>query len=240
MEQPTRVCAKCGVSKPLTAYAKASWCRDGRRGTCQECRTGGDKRQVSEKRCGACGNVKPVDEFWRRGSSPDGYHQACRLCLRAMKAAEYRRNKKAINARSRAHYEANRAERIARQTEWKKANPEKVAEYGRIGQQRHRVARTAATAAWRAENPDVAAEVWRRRRARLKNASVGAVDLDALWTGLCGICGEPLDRELKHPDPLSKSVDHIVPLAKGGAHEQTNLQWAHLVCNIRKGARPSD
>lgn len=35
---------------------------------------------------------------------------------------------------------------------------------------------------------------------------------------------------------MSKSLDHIVPLAKGGTHEQSNLQWTHLVENLQKGA----
>ena len=63
---------------------------------------------------------------------------------------------------------------------------------------------------------------------------------DSLWTGACGICSRPMDRDLRHPDPFSKSIDHIIPLALGGTHEAANLQWAHLICNIRKGARMPD
>lgn len=51
----------------------------------------------------------------------------------------------------------------------------------------------------------------------------------------CGICGEPVDRELKWPDPMSKSLDHVRPLAKGGHHVRTNCQLAHLSCNVSKG-----
>lgn len=46
-----------------------------------------------------------------------------------------------------------------------------------------------------------------------------------------------MDKQLKWPNPMSKSVDHTVPISRGGTHEQTNLTWAHLVCNMRKGAR---
>jgi len=42
---------------------------------------------------------------------------------------------------------------------------------------------------------------------------------------------------LAWPDPGSKSIDHILPLSKGGSHSQENVQWAHLVCNTRKGNR---
>lgn len=55
------------------------------------------------------------------------------------------------------------------------------------------------------------------------------------WT--CQICDEKVDPELRYPDPLSASLDHIVPLSKGGDHSQDNSQLAHLVCNFRKGNR---
>lgn len=53
---------------------------------------------------------------------------------------------------------------------------------------------------------------------------------------VCGLCGDPVDRELVWPDPMSASLDHVVPLSKGGAHTRENSQCAHLVCNVRKGA----
>jgi 5-methylcytosine-specific restriction endonuclease McrA len=31
------------------------------------------------------------------------------------------------------------------------------------------------------------------------------------------------------------SLDHLVPVSKGGAHIATNLRLAHLQCNIRRG-----
>lgn len=36
------------------------------------------------------------------------------------------------------------------------------------------------------------------------------------------------------------SVDHIVPLARGGSHSADNVQSAHLLCNLRKGARVNE
>jgi 5-methylcytosine-specific restriction endonuclease McrA len=33
------------------------------------------------------------------------------------------------------------------------------------------------------------------------------------------------------------TIDHIVPIAKGGKHVRENLQLAHKLCNQRKGAR---
>ena len=53
--------------------------------------------------------------------------------------------------------------------------------------------------------------------------------------GKCGICGDHIDTALKHPDPRSLSLDHIIPRSKGGSHSATNLQAAHLSCNVAKG-----
>ena len=54
---------------------------------------------------------------------------------------------------------------------------------------------------------------------------------------VCQICGDPVDGSLEHPDPMSATVDHIVPLALGGADVFANVQLAHFHCNCVKGAR---
>lgn len=52
---------------------------------------------------------------------------------------------------------------------------------------------------------------------------------------ICGICGQPVDFDLKYPNPLAATVDHIVPIAKGGHPSAIeNLQLAHWICNRRK------
>lgn len=53
---------------------------------------------------------------------------------------------------------------------------------------------------------------------------------------LCGLCGDAVDSAVKHPDPLSPSLDHVVPLSRGGLHVRGNVQLAHLGCNLVKGA----
>lgn len=57
------------------------------------------------------------------------------------------------------------------------------------------------------------------------------------WT--CHLCADPIDRVLAYPDPASKSIDHVLPLSKGGGHTRANVAIAHLLCNIKKKDRVS-
>lgn len=54
----------------------------------------------------------------------------------------------------------------------------------------------------------------------------------------CGICKKHVNKSLEFPHPRSASLDHIIPLARGGPHTWENVQLAHLACNNRK--RDSD
>lgn len=52
---------------------------------------------------------------------------------------------------------------------------------------------------------------------------------------ICGICGKPVDFTLRFPHPLSPTIDHIIPVAKGGhPSDIDNLQLAHWTCNRQK------
>ena len=56
-----------------------------------------------------------------------------------------------------------------------------------------------------------------------------------LTQDICGICGQPVDKSLRYPHPLSPTIDHIIPLNKGGhPFDINNLQLAHFTCNRQK------
>src|SRR5690625_4198334 len=51
----------------------------------------------------------------------------------------------------------------------------------------------------------------------------------------CGICGHPVDFSLKPPHPMAPTLDHIIPVSKGGhPSDIDNLQLAHWTCNRQK------
>lgn len=79
-----------------------------------------------------------------------------------------------------------------------------------------------------------------KRRAlkkKLPSADIRPRDIYERDSWACGLCGEGIDPDVAWPDPLSASLDHILPLSKGGHHVPENVQAAHLSCNVRKGNR---
>ena len=54
---------------------------------------------------------------------------------------------------------------------------------------------------------------------------------------VCGICGLSIPKNARFPHPKSLSIDHIIPISKGGQHTLDNVQLAHLSCNVRRGNR---
>ena len=82
---------------------------------------------------------------------------------------------------------------------------------------------------------------YHRRRALKKGASTGIPVLQSEITirdlATCGLCGLPVDDSLAWPHPQSPSLDHVIPLSKGGIHDPSNVQLAHLRCNTAKGNR---
>lgn len=54
--------------------------------------------------------------------------------------------------------------------------------------------------------------------------------------GQCWLCGRNVNRkERRHGHPGAPSVDHVIPLSRGGTHRQSNLRLAHVFCNQTKG-----
>jgi len=57
----------------------------------------------------------------------------------------------------------------------------------------------------------------------------------------CGICGRPIDKSIKYPHPMSPTIDHIIPIIRGGhPSDIDNLQLAHMTCNRQKADKLID
>lgn len=80
---------------------------------------------------------------------------------------------------------------------------------------------------------------YKTRKATLRGApTLGAAftvhDLIARDGNSCGICGSTITN-VAYPDMASASIDHIVPISRGGEHTLNNARATHLHCNIKRG-----
>lgn len=136
---------------------------------------------------------------------------------------------------------ANREKLQADAAEYRKT--ERKAQADRRWRQANRESESQRRMAWDKANPERLRERMHSLRARRRAAFVEKVDLDNLWdrdNGTCGLCAQPIDLTLAWPHPQSRTLDHIIPLSKGGTHEMANVQLAHALCNARKGNKPPD
>lgn len=80
------------------------------------------------------------------------------------------------------------------------------------------------------------------RRARMiGNGPYELVTIDALMArdnNTCNVCDEHIDPTLEYPNPMSKSIDHIIAVSRGGEHTMNNTAPSHLICNVRKNDKP--
>lgn len=87
------------------------------------------------------------------------------------------------------------------------------------------------------------AEHKRRRQEQLVETEIERINpLDVFerdnWT--CWLCRLPVDRTQQHPEPLAPTVDHVIPISRGGPHTMGNVRCAHSRCNLRKSDRLPD
>lgn len=72
----------------------------------------------------------------------------------------------------------------------------------------------------------------RRKGAKIRPAFRAIILERDNW--ICSLCGKPIPKDAKVPDPLAATVDHVIPLALGGEHSYENCKAAHFLCNSTK------
>ena len=51
---------------------------------------------------------------------------------------------------------------------------------------------------------------------------------------ICHLCNEPVDMSLPRRSHYGATLDHVIPIAKGGLDSEDNVKLAHWICNVRK------
>lgn len=195
------------------------------------------------KICTRCGCEKPFSEFPRDRQKRDGLDYRCKACRRIQSSAYHAANREALVAAHKRRYSANRDERLARQAEYYQANRASVLEYQERYRQENRDKVAALNKRYRTDNPELVRKLSKRRRARQADAFVEDVDMEALisrYGGLCYLCEEPVEMNVGIYHPKAATLDHIIPIARGGEHSTANAGLACRDCNVKKGTKLPD
>ncbi len=87
-----------------------------------------------------------------------------------------------------------------------------------------------------------------KRRIKIQDALVDKdINIESLFDrdkGVCHICGEYCnwyDYTFRGNNKICgnyyPSIDHVIPLSKGGKHSWENVRLAHRICNTKKGSK---
>lgn len=54
---------------------------------------------------------------------------------------------------------------------------------------------------------------------------------------VCILCDRPIEKDMPENHPEAVSMEHVIPISKGGTHTWFNVGPAHVKCNINKSDR---
>ena len=127
------------------------------------------------------------------------------------------------------YYAEHREERVEYQRQYHAEHHEEGVEYNRQWYEANSEHRREYDCQWAKGNPDKKQAQKRRRRAAKWGATIGLVDEAAIYERdkVCIYCGAT----------ENLTLDHLIPLSRGGAHTQDNLAVACRVHNSKKGTK---
>jgi 5-methylcytosine-specific restriction endonuclease McrA len=175
------------------------------------------------KTCTRCNEAKPLAEFYRTRQNRDGRTYWCKGCRAAYRREQYT-----------ANLEKARAER----REWKAANPEKKRAYSAAHYRRdqtyykewyakNREKKIAASREYRKRTGRRGRPDWLKTALRLGQCTKEQLEWKVAYYGWkCVYCGGPYE-----------TIDHVIPLSRGGTSHPVNLVPACRACNYAKHAK---
>ena len=219
-----------------------------------------------QKKCSKCNLKKEYDCFHKNKKSSDGFVSQCKECVKLRTQEYYRENKAKINMKSVEKYKENRDEIIEKSCKYYENNKEKIAKYKARYQVSNKENLAIKKSIYYGNNKDKCIESskewminnrdkWLRiqSKSRFKNrdkinahrhkrrviASEGDLT-GSQWKEIklsnnysCVHCG-------KREPNIKLTIDHIVPLSKGGLHTMSNVQPLCKSCNSKKGNRSNE
>lgn len=253
-----KACVKCRVIKPFEQFSKRARSTDGMQNTCKPCMAAyGQTPEARERDRQRYRKLMATNPEKRRATArawlaanPD---KAKQMAIRARSKPEYRlrqkqwadidrkRNPERYKANN-ARYRQRNAEKIKLRRERRRERRLEEARLYRLAHHKelirknreYRIANLAKERArsrrYHERKPEVAYKSTLTYRARKRGAFVEHIQPQVVYDrdkGVCGICQRPVSKSVM-------SIDHVIPLARGGAHSYANVQLAHKRCNSKK------
>ena len=166
----------------------------------------------TQKTCTTCGELLPMSMFYNNKSSKDGHVSRCKTCIKQA----YQLNKE----KARQYYIQHRDERL---------------EYSRQYVKQHYESHLKKTNKWWREHP-YHQRAKKERRRYVKNNAEGSFTTEQwkecllFFEGICAYSSEEFGEDLKE----RLSIDHIIPLDKGGSGYIWNIVPAKHKYNSSK------
>ena len=157
--------------------------------------------------------------------------------VRAYNKAYHEANREKARAYNKIYREANKEKLKAYIKAYRKANKEKLNAQSKAYHQTNKKVVRLRNKAWRQRNPEIYRKHNRTHHALKHTTQAEPINEKIVYLRdgwKCQICKKRVDKEFKWPDPMFASLDHIIPLSKGGTHTYNNVQLVHLKCNLRK------
>lgn len=178
-----------------------------------------------DKYCHDCGKYLPIQEFMT-GKSLNTY-----CCEHTNKRARERMKKTLAEKRKDPVFVEGEKKRIR---EWKHQNADRNRKQCRDYYARNKEKVKGSRQRYEKANPEVRRNILQRYRANLKATSDGTVTTKVLWwlyrSKKCFYCE-------KVTVPSERTVDHKIPISRGGEHSRDNIVMACQRCNFSKQDR---
>lgn len=199
---------------------------------------------LTTKYCPKCQQTLDLDMFGPNKYRKDGLQSYCTPCRKGYYHEEKAKDPTKHYLRSKKWRETNKEYKAQKDREWAEKNREKTREYKRRWKENHKEQnrqinkeyclknkeiRSIKNREWRKNNPEKHRLKEARRRARKRQNGIFEVsdkEVKRMLQKPCFYCGGK-----------SEHIEHIIPIARGGAHSIGNLVQSCGDCNWSKNSR---
>lgn len=194
---------------------------------------------VNSKVCNTCNELKEFKEYNKRKTNKDGLHNQCKKCRKEYQKERYqnnkeqlnkyqkeynKKNKKQINKYQKDYYQNNKEQLKKNKKEYRKSNKEEINKHQRIYYQINKKQINEYQKKYRKNNKEYFKTTKQKRRT-LKQNSGGSYTVEQwnealkYFNNKCAYSGKPMEQV---------SVEHIIPITKGG----TSYIWNIIPCEL--------